>query len=140
MIRVVLDTNVIVSGSLWAGLSGHVMTAITQRLIKPVVSEAMLDELTDVLARQKFDKRLKQIGKTSDDIIRSYMNYCEVIEAKPLPMQISPDPDDDMLIACAISGSVSIVVSGDAHLLNLKSYQNVEFIPISTLLERLSAK
>ncbi len=51
--------------------------------------------------------------------------------------RLSPDPDDDKFIDCAISGNADFIVSGDSHLLVLKSILNTEVITPSVFLKKL---
>lgn len=64
MIRALLDTNVIISGRLWGGVPRQIMQAISDQKFMPIISEALLEELTEVLERPKSAERLKKIGRT----------------------------------------------------------------------------
>lgn len=119
MLRVVLDTNVVVSGMLWGGAPREILKLASAHTIQAVVSEAMLDELSDVLHREKFVRRLQLIEKTAEQVISDYTAFTEIVEVQPLTQVVSSDPDDDVFIACAISGRAFVVISGDWHLLKL---------------------
>ena len=47
---------------------------------------------------------------------------------------VSADPDDDHVIACALSAQADVIVSGDAHLLDLKSYQRIRIVTATAVL------
>lgn len=49
MMRVVLDTNIVVSGSLWSGTPSKILQFIQDQKIQPIITEAIIDELQDVL-------------------------------------------------------------------------------------------
>ncbi len=140
MIRVVLDTNIIISGTLWSGTPSRVIQAIEQGKVKPIASEAMLDELQGVLERPKFTKRLELIGKTAKQVVSEYAARAEVIEVQPLGETVSEDPDDDIFIACTISGKAQMVISGDPHLLDVKQYQGIPILNVVDFLKHLSTK
>jgi putative PIN family toxin of toxin-antitoxin system len=128
MIRVVLDTNIVISGTLWSGSPKQVMQIVEAGKALPLVTEAMLDELKEVIERPKFAKRLELLGKTAQEIISQYASKAEIIEAVALDESVSSDPDDDIFLACAISGKAQMIVSGDPHLLNVKQYQNIPIL------------
>jgi putative PIN family toxin of toxin-antitoxin system len=116
MIRVVLDTNTVISGILWKGAPHQVLRAAHDGRLKPVSSEILLDELKEVLSRAKFENRLRLIGKTVEQLVAEYAAQCELIDFVPPTQNISKDEDDDLFIACALSGDVKLIVSGDSHL------------------------
>ena len=50
---------------------------------------------------------------------------------------VAPDPDDDTVLACALAAQADLIVSGDAHLLNLKTYHRIPIIAAAAALTRL---
>ena len=50
------------------------------------------------------------------------------------------DPDDDEVLACALAAKADLIVSGDSHLLNLKSYQGIEIVRPAEALKRLAVR
>jgi putative PIN family toxin of toxin-antitoxin system len=137
--RVVLDTNILISGLLWAGTPGLVLKAVDEGKIQPLASEATLDELRDVLSRPKFAAKLAAKKTTAAQLTQSYADKTEIIDPAPLPTQVASDPDDDMFIACAISGKADLIVSGDPHLLHVEMYKDIPIITAAALIQRLKA-
>ena len=131
MIRVVLDTNVIISGWLWSGSPRQVLNIARQRQVQTVISEALLDELRDVLHRPKFADRLNWIEKTVEEILTEYLQFAEVVEQVEIMPVINRDPDDDAVLACAIGGNVHYIVTGDNHLLTLKNFREVRIVDVN---------
>src|SRR5947207_2085788 len=117
MIRVVLDTNIIISGWLWSGSPRQVLNIARQRQIQSVISEMLLDELRDVLHRPKFVGRLSVIGKTVEVILSEYLQFTEIVEPAQIAPVIDRDPDDDAVLACAVGAKAGYIVTGDDHLL-----------------------
>ena len=103
----------------------HIIQAVKQEQILSLASEAMLDELKDVLHRPKFTSRLERISKTAQQIMDEYVAKVVVIEVEPLTEAVASDADDDKFLACALSGCAEVIVSGDPHLLELGSYKNI---------------
>lgn len=80
MIRVVCDTNIVVSGFLWTGTPADLIDAAIDDKFTLLASEALLTELTTVLSRAKFQARFEQLGKAPQDFIANYRALVEVIE------------------------------------------------------------
>lgn len=138
MIRAVFDTNIIISGRLWSGSPRAALLAAYQGQIQLVISEAMIDELKDVISRPKFSKRLQTINQTADDIVTDHLRFTEVIEAVSLPPTVLADLDDDHVLACAVSGKTVYIVTGDPHLLRLKQYESIPIVTSNDLLNYLN--
>jgi putative PIN family toxin of toxin-antitoxin system len=115
--KVVLDTNTIISGLFWNGAPRQVLDMAHDGLIDLYTSIDLLAELADVLSREKFSKQLDESQVAVDDLVTGYSSLATVIHVKKIPSVIRDDPDDDMVLACAISADAQIIVSGDSHLL-----------------------
>lgn len=133
--RVVLDTNIVISGSLWSGSPHLALDLVRESKIQPIISEAMRDELKEVISRPKFAGRLETLGKTSQQVVEEYLQIAEVVESIPIPPVILEDPDDDKVLACAVSGKAAYVISGNIHLLKLGKYENITIWDVRHFLE-----
>lgn len=138
MIRVVLDTNTVISGTLWSGTPHKVMEAARSGIIKPVVCEEMLDELKDVLGRKKFSRKLETLEKTPNQIVTEYAQIADVIQTPTVIPRVSVDMDDDIFIACAVVGMAMYVISGDPHLLDIVQHETVKIVTAAAFLKWLS--
>lgn len=132
--RLVLDTNVLVSAFLWQGVPGRLIELATEQEIQLLTSRVLLDELADVLPRKKLAKKVAATGLTPAQIVLNYRRLAQLITARKLSQAVSRDADDDHVLACAIAARADLIVSGDEHLLILKIHQN---IPILTPAEAL---
>lgn len=136
--RAVPDTNIVVSGLLWRGNPRRVLDAARDGIIELYTSSALLEELEDVLSREKFAKRLEAADVTVQELVEGYSALATVIDAEPIEPVIIRDPDDDAVIACAFSAEAEIIVSGDDDLLELKEYQGIRILTATKLLAELS--
>lgn len=134
MIDVVLDTNLIISGMLWGGTPKTILQMAQQHHIQTISSEPLIEELKDVITRDKFQKFLNQLQKTPDDVVNSYLSYTRVIEPVELPQNVVRDMKDDKVIACAVGGQADYVITGDNDLLILKAYQGIRIVTASEFL------
>jgi uncharacterized protein len=135
LVRLVLDTNTVVSGLLWDNAPSKLDAALEGR-VALFTSHALLFELSDVLPRAKFAKRVAASQLTIEQLIARYAVLAQTIE----PAVISPvstDPDDDHVLACALGASVDLIISGDADLMNLKQHQRIPIITAAEALTRI---
>ncbi|MDO8880194.1 MAG: putative toxin-antitoxin system toxin component, PIN family [Coriobacteriia bacterium] len=118
MIRAVLDTNVYVAALLSRdGSPARLIRALGEGLFDAVVCPRLLDELLGVLRRPKIASRLEDL--VAEDFV-DWLGRVAISVPDPASIrQVSPDPDDDHLIALALIGRAEVIVSGDAHLLGL---------------------
>lgn len=137
--RIVLDTNVVLSALLWRGTPYHLLATIKrQSRIQLYTSTVLIEELADVLTRPSAGKRLALIGKTASEILSDYVEAIELVEPVNVPRIIVGDVDDDQVIAVAVEAGVELVVSGDRrHLLSLGSYQGISIVDAAEALRRI---
>ena len=124
LVRIVLDTNVVLSALLWPGTPYHLLAAIGQRSsIQLYSSTALLEELADVLTRASAAKRLALIGRSAREVLADYVEAIELVEPASVPRVVVGDVDDDQVIAAAVAARADLIVSGDRkHLLPLGSH------------------
>ena len=121
--KVVLDTNVLVSGIFFSGPPAEILRAWSQGKFKLVLSREILDEYTRVSAElaDKFpDMDFRRILDLV--VVRS-----EICSPTALPKRVCEDPHDDKFIAAAIDRT-KIIISGDKHLLRVSGYQGVSVL------------
>jgi putative PIN family toxin of toxin-antitoxin system len=124
-IRVVIDTNVLVSALLFGGTPGKLVDLWKERRIQPFLSKEMIDEFIRVLAYPKFQLSEKEIDYL---LYAEVLPYFEVTSSLPGPVIIEDDPQDDMFLGCAGETGAPFIISGDRHLLSLKSYKNIAIL------------
>ena len=127
--RLVCDTNIIVSGLLWGGLPCRLLERIEAGVDTLFVSREMLEELRSVLLRPKLGKILEREGLQWADVVRWVVANSTLIVPRPLPVSVvKADPSDDKFLACAKAASVDAVVTGDLHLLALGSWEGIRIL------------
>jgi len=136
-VRVVTDTNTVVSGLLWHGNPRQVLEAARAGTLQLYTSAALLAEIEEVLQRAKFAQRLSLAGVASHTLVMGYAALAWLIEPAVIEPVIIADPDDDVVLACAIAARAEAIVSGDNHLLNLKQYEGIPIFTAAQLLARI---
>lgn len=115
--RVVLDTNILVSALLYGGVPLEVLSLAESGVVQPLASREALAELLDVLSRPKFAQRFRQLGFSPRTAASRYRALATMIEPKERPRLCSDEADDEFL-AIAVTGHADVIVSGDSHLLS----------------------
>lgn len=122
--RIILDTNVFVSGVFFGGLPARILEAWRDGRIELVLSAEILDEYQRVgriLASQ-------YSGVDLEPFLTLVAVHAELVEAPALPQPVSADPDDDKFLACAIAAGVPMIVSGDKDLLDQAGWHRVRVL------------
>jgi putative PIN family toxin of toxin-antitoxin system len=132
VVTIVLDTNVVFAR--YANISGapaRIFGFIEQRSIELIVSQAILDEYDDVLARPKM--RI-DYGLTDQDgrIALATIGRLATFVTPTIRLNAVPDdPSDNKFVEAAVAGSADFIVSGDKHLLALGDHRAIRVTPAS---------
>jgi uncharacterized protein len=134
-VRLVLDTNTIVSGFLWGGNPRRLMEAGRGQVVHLFTSPEIMEELAGVLKRPKFSEVLLKAGVDVTSLLRRFSALVQPIMAAPIPVpEALRDVNDAHVLACAVAARAEAIVSGDKDLLSMKSFAG---IPILTAKEAL---
>lgn len=126
--KLVADTNVVLSGLLWLGNPGRLLEAAANGRVTLYTSPALITELTATLRSPKFAARIERSGLTLDELLARYLNVAIVVQPATVPRIVPTDPDDDQVIACAMAAHADLIVSGDSDLLDLKQHQDIRIV------------
>lgn len=121
--RAVLDTNVIVSGLGWRGAPAAILDAVSDGRLVLVTSAPLLAELRRVLEYPKLAKVIQGGPQLADLVAAS-----GVVVAPSRVLTVVSDDDDNRVLEAAIEGAADYIVSGDADLLDLGSFQGIPII------------
>jgi putative PIN family toxin of toxin-antitoxin system len=136
-VRAVLDPNVLVSAAISAaGPPRQIVTAWVDGRFELIASPALLAELRAVLARPKFRRWIS--AAVAREFVDGLADDALIIDDPPALEGVSPDPDDDYLIALARAAGADYLVSGDRHLLDF-SDPDPPVLAAREFLERLGA-
>ena len=121
--RVILDTNVVLSAIFFGGIPGRILNAYRDGKLILVLSPEILEEYRATAARlaEKFDVEY-------DALLEWIAIHSEMEQSMHLSTPICADPDDDKFIACALALNAKIICSGDRHLLDVNGYQEIEVL------------
>ena len=112
-LRLVLDTNVVVSGLLWSGHSRRLLELALSNTIALYSSPVLVDELSQTL---HYAKRVTVLQTTAQVLMAHYSAMVTLVVPKRVPRVIAQDADDDQILACAVEARAHLIASGDRHL------------------------
>lgn len=134
VIHFVLDTNVLVSSALPGSRLRPLIDAWQRGRCRLLISPEIFDEYLRVLTYPKFQLSSDDIRRILE---RDVMPYSEMVRVTSHVDVVKADPADNKFLACAIDGKADAIVSGDHHLLNLKTYQKIPIVTAREFLNRL---
>lgn len=136
--KLVVDTNVLLSGSLWTGTASRLVDGILDGLATLCLSADVLAEFGEVIQRKKFRARFESRGITADELLSRFREVTMIVEPTSIAVPILlRDPDDVHVLACALSCEAHAIVSGDKDLLVLGAFNGIPIITITDALALL---
>jgi len=122
--KIVLDTNVFISGIFFGGPPSKILASWRQSRIQIILTKEILEEYQRV--GEELSSKYPSIN--IDPFIELFTIFGEFVETKGISETICEDPDDNKFIECAIASQSKLIVSGDKHLLDISGYKNIEVL------------
>ena len=127
--RLVLDTNIVVAGLLWSGPPRSLLDMAVDSGVELFSSPVLIEELAHTLSYAKFADRIEGFGTSVDELVARYAALVALVTPTVVPRVVANDPDDDHVIAAAVTAQAVLIVSGDrTHLLPLGSYEGIGIV------------
>ena len=122
--RIVLDTNVLLSATLWEKSSaGKIVIILLEEGCEYFGSEGILNEYSKVLKRD-FEFSEEEITENINDV----KTFVTLVEPESVERVVKDDPDDDKILECAVESLSEYILSYDKHLLKIKEYEKIKII------------
>jgi uncharacterized protein len=131
---VVFDTNILLS-ALFSQNSNPFRCLALAKIgkIESVTCQEILDEFSEkLLLKFKFSEEKTQIA------IEEIRQFSRLVEISKQLMVVPEDPDDDMIVECAVAGNATHIVTGDKHLLSMTAYQSIAIVKATDFIALLS--
>ena len=134
--RVILDTNVFVSGVFFLGPPYRILAAWRDGKLQLVASQEILEEY------QRVGERLgaQFPGVNLQPILDLVTTNAEFFPNQALPESVCEDPEDDKFIACALAGRCRVIVSGDRHLLRVSGFGKIRVMSPRQFIDKYLSK
>lgn len=135
--RIVLDTNVVVSALIWGGKPLRLLELAVDGTIILCTSPALLEELRDVLGREHLAERLAAKANSIEQALKNYADLAILVVPQSVPRVVLDDADDDHVIAAAVMAGANAIVSGDSDLLKISEHGRIMIWTVSDALAKL---
>ena len=132
--RIVIDTNLIVSAFIWGGTPLILIKEARLTKIEIISSTETFDELKRIIMRPKFINSLAKSNRKPEEIISRYQELVKFIHPATIPTHVVRDPKDIKFLECAVGGQADYIITGDNDLLVLKEYQGIRVVTASEFL------
>ncbi|MBW4583385.1 MAG: putative toxin-antitoxin system toxin component, PIN family [Tildeniella nuda ZEHNDER 1965/U140] len=124
-VRYILDTNLIISALLFKNSTPAKAFRYTLNHGEVLSSLELLEELSEVLGRGKFDRYVT--SEEREEFLESLIERIVLIQPVET-VQVCRDPKDDMVLSLALSGKANYIISGDNDLLVLNPFRNIKIV------------
>lgn len=132
-LKVVIDTNVFVSGLFFNGPPFRILRAWQNGQFRMAVSEEIIDEYKRVI--ESLTQKLGDIDL--DAVLERLVIDAEMVAGYSFELPVCEDPDDDKFLACAMLSKSQYLVSGDKHLLKLGTFLETAIVTPRHFLDNL---
>lgn len=132
--KIVCDTNILISGILFGGKPREILRLCSSGAVTNCISPGILKEVEEVLPRPKFDLKEKQVY----EIIRLFRDTFTLVSPDRRLSVVTADPDGNRILEAALSAETDVIVSGDAHLLDLINWNGIPVLSADTFLKKFS--
>jgi len=133
MMRLVLDTNIVISALLWDGSPARLLSLGRPGEVDFFTSAPLLAELSGTLSRPKLLKKIRLTRLTIDQLVYGYSDLSVVVVPFPTP-RLAPDPDDDVVIGTALAAKADLLVTGDHALQSVSTFEGGRIVSVQEAL------
>ncbi len=124
MTKIVLDTNVLISATLWDNSSAQkFLFECIKNNVQFFSSQEIIEEYKRILARD-FDYEEQEIG----EILKRILQFITLVDPRKKVYIVKEDADDNKIIECAIESGAEYIISYDKHLLKIKEYDGIKIV------------
>ena len=134
--KVVLDTNVIISAFLWARRTSQILNLVEDQNIIVYTCSDQIRELKGVLERPKFKLIFKKAQLKPETIVSGFLDLAQLTKPIKKINIIKDDLFDNIILSCAMTIKAKYLITGDKHLLSLKEFQKTKIIKPAEFLEK----
>lgn len=136
--KVVLDTNVLISALLWRGAPNELLKEIENKTLTLCITSALLEELEDVLTRPKFSFRIKERKTSCEELLAAVIDTAQLHPDRKIDPVVKEDPEDNRVLSCALTAGAEYILTGDHHLLKLKNWSGISILPPRKFLNHIN--
>jgi putative PIN family toxin of toxin-antitoxin system len=129
----VFDTNILFSATAWRGNPFQCVEKARVGEIQAVTCPELMEELAE-----KLELKLGFSPDQAFETLADYLGFLRMVNIPKLLDAVPRDPDDNMVLECALEGKAHYIVTGDKDLLVLKTFRDVQIVRASDFLKVLA--
>ena len=126
--KVVVDTNVLVSAAFWDGDSNKIIEKAEKKEIELVTSREILEEFSNVLSYKDIQEKIRDKHLEMKRTVEKIASISTIIKPQKNFNAVKDDPDDNKFLDCAIAGKADFIITNDNHLLKLKEFEGIKVV------------
>lgn len=138
--RIVVDTNILVSATFWTGIPFRIIECAEENLFELLLSKAIIDEFIEVLNYKEIQEKVRGRHLEMTHTIEKLISIASIVEPREKIKAVKDDPDDDKVIECAVEGKADYIVSRDKHLLRLKEFRGIKIASPEEFVKLIAGK
>jgi putative PIN family toxin of toxin-antitoxin system len=135
LIKIVLDTNVLISAVVFGGKPRQILELVIEGKLKLFLSDPILEEFKEVIGRSKFNYPSSMVHF----IINELLAIANLVDPREKLELIEKDPQDNRIMECAIETNADFIISGDKHLLEFNPYKGIKILPPNEFLSEMNS-
>lgn len=135
--RVVLDTNVLIAATFWDGIPRKLIRSVEEHRFVLVLSEYLLQEYRETLETSHIQDKVRKNGLLLRLTEAHIRNLSDIVEERTPVDIVADDPDDNHVLACALDGAVTHLVTRDHDLLRIGVWQGIRIMTPEEFFENL---
>ena len=136
--KLVLDTNIVVSGTFWKGDSFRILDLVNQGQVNIIVTLPILEEYDEIIHSEEILEKTDIYQQARIKVLQDILSKATLVDPKEKIKVIKDDPDDDKFLEAAVEGKANYIISKDKkHLLVLKKFRNIPIITPEEFLLKL---
>lgn len=129
--RIVVDTNVMISGVFFGGFPRKILNAIAENKLTACATAEIIDEYEEIIKEMINRKQ----GHLHHQLLAPLVQALEIVEPATT-VTLCRDPDDNKFLGCAKDAKALYIVNGDKDLLVLEQFEDIEIITTKEFCER----
>lgn len=133
-VKLVLDTNTIVSAFFWQGNEAELFRLIDDGKATMFISEEIMQEVRDVINRPKFNEVMMKARIKPEQIMKKINSISKQVIGSKLKITVCRDEKDNKFLECAMHAKADFIVSGDKDLLVLNEYKGIKIVRTKDIL------
>ena len=126
--KLVLDTNIVVSGTFWKGDSFRILDLVNKGKVNIIVTQPILEEYDKIIHSEEILEKIDIYQQVKIKVLQDILSKATLVDPKEKIQIIKDDPDDDKFLEAAIEAKADYIISKDKHLLKHREYKGIKII------------